>query len=174
MTEGLREGCERWKRSQWGGGVGVGAGGEERGINLHHFKLLMGVGREDHGHNPEGLMMGLCFTLPLWLLGQLQGRVLILVPRLRMRVLGGPDPTDWGLLALSRSAQLLLAIPGAHTCFPVCSIPLRLAGPLGRLLPAACHSQCCQPCCLGTVMGTSQLPRRSPNLTMKTVWTKGL
>ena len=60
MTEGLREGCERWKRSQWGGGVGVGAGGEERGINLYHLKLLMGVGREDHGHNPEGLMVGLC------------------------------------------------------------------------------------------------------------------
>ena len=69
-------------------------------------------------------------TLPLWLLGQLQGRVLILVQRLRMGVLGGPDPTDWGLLALSRNAQLLSAIPGAHTCFPVCSIPLRLAGPL--------------------------------------------
>ena len=80
-------------------------------------------------------------TLPLWLLGQLQGRVLILVRRLRMGVLGGPDPTDWGLLALSRNAQLLSGIPGAHTCFPVCSIPLRLAGPLGRLLPAACHSQ---------------------------------
>ena len=63
MTEGLREGCERWKRSQWGGGVGMGAGGEERGINLYHLKLLMGVGREDHGHNPEGLMVGLCHSM---------------------------------------------------------------------------------------------------------------
>lgn len=54
VTEGLREGCERWKRSQWGGGVGRGSRGRKRGINLHHLKLLMGVGREDHGHNLKG------------------------------------------------------------------------------------------------------------------------
>ena len=61
--EGLREGYERWERSQWGGGVGVGAGGEGRGINLHHLKLLMGVGREDHGHNPGRAHGGTLFSL---------------------------------------------------------------------------------------------------------------
>lgn len=90
----------------------------------------------------------------------------------KMGVPGGPDCSDCGLLAPSRNAQLLLAIHGAHTCYPVSSVPLSLAGPLGSLLPAAFWSRCCQPYCLGTFTGHLPVTKEKTKLTTKTVWMK--
>lgn len=86
----------------------------------------------------------------------------------------GLTPLTGGLLALSRSAPDPVSHPWCPYLLSSVQHPLRLAGPLGRLLPAACHSQCCQPCCLGTVMRHLPVTKEKPKLDNENSLDKGL
>lgn len=86
-----------------------------------------------------------------------------------MGVLGPSDSNDWSVSS-QQECQAPAGSSGAHTCFPVSTMPPKLAGPLGRLLPAACWSPCCQPGCLGTLPGHCSVTKEKAKLAMKTAW----
>lgn len=78
-------------------------------------------------------------TLPLWLLGQLQGRVLILVRRLRMGVLGGPDPTD-GVVGSEQERSAPVGHPWGPYLLSSVQHPTEAGRPSGQAA-SSCMSQ---------------------------------